>query len=184
MWTIFACAAKLLGSSATRSEKRQPTAMSRSQLSTAMLLACEPCMPIMPVARGLFPGKPPPPMTVIATGASTQAAKVSSSDWARARTTPPPQMMSGRFDFAIIAASLSMSALSGSGSERLGLTRARSAPRLPELRCSLSGSGVYSASSAVAFLRMSISTGPGRPERAMANASRITSAISSARETM
>ena len=46
---------------ATRSEKRQPTAMSRSHWSQAVLEAWVPCIPTMPVVRGCAPGKPPPP---------------------------------------------------------------------------------------------------------------------------
>ena len=49
MWTILALGAKVAGSVATRSEKRQPTAMSRSHWSEARLEAWEPCIPIMPV---------------------------------------------------------------------------------------------------------------------------------------
>ena len=74
IWTILAFRAKVAGSRATRSEKRQPTAISRSHSSQATLEAWEPCMPIMPVVRGWLPGKPPPPMTVMATGASSLSA--------------------------------------------------------------------------------------------------------------
>jgi hypothetical protein len=35
-----------------------------------MLLAWEPCIPIIPVVRSLRPWKPPPPITVTATGES------------------------------------------------------------------------------------------------------------------
>ena len=115
IWTILAWLAKDVGSRATRSEKRQPTAISRSHSLQATLLAREPCMPIMPVVRGWSPGKPPPPMTVIATGASSFSASSLNSLSARPRTTPPPQMSRGRWAWAIISASLSTSSWSGSG---------------------------------------------------------------------
>ena len=52
MWTILAFFAKEGGSVATRSEKRQPMAMSRSHSAVAILEAWEPCIPTMPVNSG------------------------------------------------------------------------------------------------------------------------------------
>ena len=75
-------------------------------------------MPIMPVVRGWAPGKPPPPMTVMATGASSFSANSRNCLSARPRTTPPPQMSRGRSDWAIISTSLSTSLWSGSGAFR------------------------------------------------------------------
>ncbi len=49
--------------------------MSRSHSLQATLLAWVPCIPTMPVVRGCAPGKPPPPMTVMATGQSSFSAK-------------------------------------------------------------------------------------------------------------
>ena len=64
------CLAKVAGSVATRSEKRQPMAMSRSHWSAGdSWRQWEPCIPIMPVNRGWLPGQAPPPMMVEATGA-------------------------------------------------------------------------------------------------------------------
>ena len=141
IWTIFAFWAKVAGLSATRSEKRQPTAISRSQASTAMFDACEPCIPIMPVVSGLRPRKPPAPMTVMATGESMRFASASNSWCARARTTPPPQMSSGFFDAAIISTNLSMSRWSGSGALKFWLERFISLPKRPDVPCAERGSG-------------------------------------------
>ncbi len=107
--TIFAFRAKDEGFSATRSEKRQPTAISRSQASTAMLLAWLPCMPTRPVARRFSPRKPPAPITVMPTGASMRLANSSNSQSARERTTPPPQINSGFSEARIMSARMSMS---------------------------------------------------------------------------
>ena len=60
MWTIFAWLAKVSGWRATRSENRQPTAISKSHSLQATLLAWEPCMPIMPVVRGCPPREAAP----------------------------------------------------------------------------------------------------------------------------
>ena len=68
IWTILACLAKVLGLVATRSENRQPMAISRSHFEEAMLEAWLPCMPIMPVNSGSLPGQAPPPIMVEATG--------------------------------------------------------------------------------------------------------------------
>ena len=137
IWTIFAWLAKEAGSRATRSEKRQPTAMSRSHWSQAVLEAWVPCIPTMPVVRGCAPGKPPPPMTVMATGQSSFSANSRNCRSARPRTTPPPHMSSGRWDWAIISTSLSISPRSGSGGLRPW--RRFSSRMLPQERFSFQG---------------------------------------------
>ena len=130
IWTILAWLAKVAGSRATRSENRQPTAMSRSHWSQATLLAWAPCIPTMPQVSGCPPGKPPPPMTVMATGASSFSARVRNCWWARPRTTPPPQRSRGRWDWAIMSAKMAMSSPLGSGAFSSWLVaRARMAPQ-------------------------------------------------------
>ena len=70
----------------------------RAQPSTARLEATDPCMPIMPVESGSSPGMEPPPIRVMATGASSFLAKARNSSCALLRVTPPPQISMGFFD--------------------------------------------------------------------------------------
>ena len=102
-----------------RSENLQPSASSRSQLSTAMFEAWDPCMPIIPVVSGSRPLNPPPPITVMATGASMRFAKRLSSPLALLRTTPPPQMIIGRFEesTSLATSSTAPSSTTGGSSE-------------------------------------------------------------------
>ena len=140
-------------------------------------------MPIMPVVRGWPPGKPPPPITVMATGASSFSANSRNSRWARPRTTPPPQISSGRSAWAIISRSFPTSWRSGSGF--LGKWLAPRVWMLAHFRFSRQGMKVYSISwsAAVTFFKKSMSTGPGRPVAATAKAWRITSGICRASRT-
>ena len=84
-----------------------------------MLEATEPCIPIMPVVITSRPETPPPPITVMATGASMRRTNCRNSSWARLRTTPPPQISMGFSDTAIISTSFSTSPRSASGIFRL-----------------------------------------------------------------
>ena len=180
MCTIFASRANVAGRSATRSEKRVPTAISRSQPSTARFDAWLPCMPIMPVESGSSPGMEPPPIRVMATGASSFLAKARNSSCALLLVTPPPQMSMGFFDWAIISTRMSTSSLSGSNSRRLDECARRSRPASePVVPCWSRGRNSYSHFWLVTSFRISMSTGPGRPERASAKASRTVSASSS-----
>ena len=118
-------------------------------------------------------------MMVEPTGASSRSMKVRNSGTAPLeRITPPPTSTMGRWDWAMNSSSLSMSPWSGSGLFSSRLERRSRVASRPWLACSARGRYWYSPSVAVIFLAMSTSTGPGRPDRAMAKASRITSASS------
>ena len=71
-----------------RSEKRTPTASSRSQRCMAMFAACVPCMPSMPRLMGFSGSLLPSPIRVLAIGASMRAERAFSSS--AASVTPPP----------------------------------------------------------------------------------------------
>ena len=177
IWTILACLANVAGFRATRSEKRQPTAMSRSHSSQAVLEALEPCMPIMPVVRGWLPEKPPPPMRLMATGASSFSANALNSLSARPSTTPPPQMTKGRWACPIISRRMSTSSRFGVG---FFSSWSRFSSRIPaQPRFSRQGTNSYSISTLgkVTSFKKSISTGPGRPLAATAKAWRMTAGI-------
>ena len=178
IWTTFAFEANVSGLRAMRSENLQPSASSRSQLSTAMFEAWEPCMPIMPVVRGSRPLKPPPPMTVMATGASIWFAKRLSSPLALLRTTPPPQMIIGRFDSSTIWTTSSTSAASTAGGSSDARSSSGRRPGARCERCSERWTGAYEVNVWVTSFVMSRNTGPGLPERATKNAARTTGASS------
>ena len=91
MCSTFALGAKAAALPSARSEKRTPTAISRSQRCMAMLAAWVPCIPSMPSIRGLVAGTAPSPISEETTGASTRSARASSSASAPERMTPPPQ---------------------------------------------------------------------------------------------
>ena len=59
--------------------------------------------------EGVRTGEAAAPMTVMATGQSSFSANSRNCRSARPRTTPPPHMSSGRWDWAIISTSLSIS---------------------------------------------------------------------------
>ena len=91
MCSTFALGANAFASPSARSEKRTPTAMSRSQRCIAMFAACVPCMPSMPSILSLEAGAAPRPISVETIGASTRFASCISSSCAPEIVTPPPQ---------------------------------------------------------------------------------------------
>ena len=96
MWMILACGANSETLPVTRSEKRAPQAMMRSDSVTAMLAYLEPCMPTGPRLSGLEQGMDALPMRVVTTGICIRSASSTSSGQACDATMPPPAMMSGR----------------------------------------------------------------------------------------
>ena len=118
-------------------------------------------------------------MMVEPTGASRVSINLRNSGTAPLeRITPPPTSTIGRWDWAMSSSNLSISPRLGSGFFRSRLDRRSRVASRPWLGCSARGRYWYSPWIAVTFLAISTSTGPGRPERAMANASRMTSASS------
>ena len=90
MWITFASGAKELMSPVTRSEKRAPHAIIKSDLSSAQLAYREPCIPASPKFRGSLDGTAPLAMSVVTTGMRIdRASSVTSAD-APDDTTPPP----------------------------------------------------------------------------------------------
>ncbi len=74
----------------TRSSKRVPRAMSRSERCRAPTAATVPCMPGMPMFCGWLSGKTPRAISVVTTGIPVSSASSRSSSHARALSTPPP----------------------------------------------------------------------------------------------
>ena len=68
MWMTSACGANSESLPVTRSEKRAPQAMMRSDSVIARLAYFEPCMPTGPMLSGLDAGNAPLPMSVVTTG--------------------------------------------------------------------------------------------------------------------
>ena len=157
----LALAAKLSSLPVARSSKRAPTQISRSQLSIATLAAREPCMPSIPMKPGWSVGIAPRPFSVPTAGMPLRSANARSSRSARAIPTPPPKYITGVLASAISALAAAIAALSigdfGSGWTSNGGTAAVITP--------------------TSFGR-STSTGPGRPERAMWNASAMVRGMS------
>ena len=166
-WIFFAPVAKVLVLPVTRSSKRIPSATIRSDCCTAKLTHASPCMPIIPSDNGCVAGKPPRPSSVCATGMSARSASSRRAFVAPAIITPCPARMTGRF-----AASINSAALS---------SRSTRAPRRFPLRGRRGGASAGASTVACcASLVMSISTGPGRPDRATWNASRTVAGMSCA----
>ena len=90
IWMTLACGANSETLPVTRSEKRAPTAMSRSHSVTAMLAYLEPCMPTGPRFSGLEQRMAPLPMSEVTTGALMRSASSVSSAHAWLATMPPP----------------------------------------------------------------------------------------------
>ena len=90
MWMILACGANSSTLPVTRSEKRAPTAMSRSHSVTAMFAYLEPCMPTGPRFNGFEQRMAPLPMSEVTTGICMRSASSVSSEQAWLVTMPPP----------------------------------------------------------------------------------------------
>ena len=88
--TILASGAKLDSLPVTRSSKRAPSEMIRSDFCSAVTAATVPCMPGMPRCWRWLSGKAPRAISVVTTGMPVSSARVSSSAQARALSTPPP----------------------------------------------------------------------------------------------
>ena len=69
MWITCASGAKASSLPVTRSSKRAPTAISRSQWETAIFASKVPCIPSMPTKCSSSCGMPPSPIRVLVTGA-------------------------------------------------------------------------------------------------------------------
>ena len=80
MWMTLACGANSETLPVTRSEKRAPTAMSRSHSMTAMLAYFDPCMPTGPRLCLFEQGMAPLPMSEVTTGMS-MVSESSTSSW-------------------------------------------------------------------------------------------------------
>ena len=71
MWIFFEPGEKALSRPVTRSSKREPTAIIRSQSCIAIFASYVPCMPTMPRKCGSLAGNAPSPIRVSVHGAST-----------------------------------------------------------------------------------------------------------------
>ena len=110
------CGAKVAGLEITRSEKRMPSAMIRSERLIAAFEALVPCMPTIPVHSGCLDGNDVMPMRVWHTGIAAFSAKTRSSSHAQALKMPPPAQITGRCaSFIMRAAFSTASPLTGSG---------------------------------------------------------------------
>ena len=77
-------------SQVTRSEKRVPTAISRSQSRMQQEAVLVPCIPSIPTYRWFNSSNPPWHISEQETGASTFSANARSSSEASELMTPPP----------------------------------------------------------------------------------------------
>jgi hypothetical protein len=134
----------------------------------AVLTQASPCMPIMPRFSGWEAGKPPMPSSVMATGICAFSANACTTASAPPRMMPWPARISGR----------SAALINCIGSPPLEWPG-----RANDSRSGAAASQSNSHVPSWASLVMSISTGPGRPLAAMANASRTADATSDARVT-
>ena len=89
-WMILAWGAKESRLPVTRSSKRAPRLMIRSERWSPATAATVPCMPGMPRCCGWLSGKAPRAIKVVSTGMPVSSASTRSSRQAWARITPPP----------------------------------------------------------------------------------------------
>ena len=89
-WMTLASGAKVDSLPVTRSSKRAPRVMSRSDFCSAVTAATVPCMPGMPRCGGWLSGNAPRAISVVTTGMPVSSASRRSSALAPARMTPPP----------------------------------------------------------------------------------------------
>ena len=90
MWITSACGAHASSWPVTRSSKRAPTAISRSQFWTAMLAQYVPCIPSIPSDSSSVSGKAPRPWSVVVTGIRVWRARSVSASVAFDEIVPPP----------------------------------------------------------------------------------------------
>jgi hypothetical protein len=81
----------------TRSSKRAPRLMIRSERCSPATAATVPCMPGMPRCWTWESGNAPRAISVVTTGMPVYSASARSSLEARERITPPPTYSTGRF---------------------------------------------------------------------------------------
>ena len=89
-WMTLACGANVESWPVTRSSKRVPSAISRSEDCSAPTAATVPCMPGMPRFCGWLSGRAPRAISVVTTGMPVRSARARSSAAAPARMIPPP----------------------------------------------------------------------------------------------
>ena len=89
-WITLASGANVLSWPVTRSSKRAPRVMSRSDFCRPVTAETEPCMPGIPRWSGWLSGSAPRAISVVTTGIWLSSTKRRSSSLARARITPPP----------------------------------------------------------------------------------------------
>ena len=176
MWIFLACSAYDASLPVTRSSNRMPSAISRSASWIASLTHDSPCIPIMPRLSGWSAGSVPMPSNVIATGTCASSASCRSSSIAPLLKMPWPARITGRFAAASSAVALA-------SDSAIGAVLSGAAQRSGQFLVLSTACGSQSASSCCAFFVMSTSTGPGRPEVAIRNASRSVGAMSAARVT-
>ena len=90
MWITFAPGANASSWPVTRSSKRAPQAISRSQRFIAQLAAFEPCMPGRPTHSGCESGKAPFACSVVTTGICAASATADQVGRATSEMTAPP----------------------------------------------------------------------------------------------
>lgn len=95
-WMTLANGAKLSSLPVTRSSKRVPSAISRSDFCRAVTAVTAPCMPGMPTCSGWLSGKEPSAISVVVTGTPVSSARTFSSAVAPDFMTPPPTYRTGR----------------------------------------------------------------------------------------
>ncbi len=89
-WMTAAPGANVASLPVTRSSKRVPSAMSRSDFCSAVTAETDPCMPGMPRCCRWLSGKAPRAISVVTTGMPVSSASRRSSAVARPLSTPPP----------------------------------------------------------------------------------------------
>ena len=90
MWMTFAPGANASSLPVTRSSKRAPTVISRSERCSAQLANLEPCMPGICSESACESGNAPFAISVVTTGMRVSSASSCSSASAPALMTPPP----------------------------------------------------------------------------------------------
>ena len=90
MWMTFAPGANASSLPVTRSSKRAPTVISRSERCSAQLANFEPCMPGICSESGCESGNAPFAISVVTTGICVSSASACSSASAPALMMPPP----------------------------------------------------------------------------------------------
>ena len=109
IWRTFAFLANFLALPVTLSLNLTPIAISKSHSVTPKLDVFVPCIPNIPVYKGLVPSNAPLPISESHTGAFTFSTNSFNSSDAPDITAPPPTKIYGFLDFSINLTAFSIS---------------------------------------------------------------------------